>query len=1111
MWSGCKEGEANIGGVAIAVRTELITKGYVSQPTCHNNRLMSVDISENNNAITTFICCYAPTECAPSDTKQKFYEDLNRITRQVPRSNNIIVTGDMNARVGKGEDHWRNIIGSHGFGNRNENGGLLLEYCSQNDLSITNTRFQQRMIHKVTWRHPRSSQWHLLDYIVIRSSRVKDVLRCRSMRGAHCETDHIMVKACIRSTLKQKYNVKKPNKNFNIADLKSENIRKAYQEKLFCNTRDDDSVEDLWIKLKNAYMQAAEQTLSKRKNKQRDWFDKSDEEVSAALQKKQEAHQHFIENENQETRKAYRQARRVCQREIRRIKQKWWEDKTRELQRLRDENDIRGLYQGIKEIIGPTKRSLNLVKSKEGEVLKEKTDQLKRWKEHFYEVLNQENPVETIIPEFDNILGELICDDPPSTIEISRAINALKNHKSAGEDKIVAEMIKVGGDKSIQMLQSLLNKIWREKVVPQDWRDSMVVPIHKKGDKANCSNYRGISLLSVPGKVLSRILYGRLLPMADAYLREGQCGFRRERSTVDMIFSTRQLVEKSLEQNTTLCLAFIDISKAFDSVNRDILFNVLEKMSCPEVILSLLRSLHESTNARVRVDGDFSEPFQVTTGVRQGCVLAPLLFLLYIHCIIFNTMSDADVGVHICHRSDSNLFNKRNLKAKTKVQTSKIQDLMFADDCALTAKNPEDLQNLLNAFVMAAEKFGLKVNIQKTEIMFINCPPHNITIGQEVLKEVESFKYLGSYISNNGSLDKEIENRISAASSAFGRLYYRVWKPHHLSLKTKLSIYETTVLSTLLYSSECWTTLKHHLRKLNGFHIRCLKSILKITWRDYVPNEEVLRKSEMMAIEDIIRQRRLRWAGHLSRMPEDRIAHRIAFAELREGHRGRHKPKQRWTDTLKADLKALHINHNTWRELATDRNTWRTKVKSICTELHQEKIKTAVTLRTEKKRSEENLEWQCPLCSFKRQGVRARQYVLSHISQKHPREPSPETTQDPLTCRICNLKCKSKSGLSCHMRIIHQDRGDTSRRPIKTMNTHDPGLATTSTPQNEPPQSPNMQSQSSQLNLSPPDDRSCPVCRRTCKSRAGLKIHMRNNQQCRQLLERSIIGNDAGS
>lgn len=159
------------------------------------------------------------------------------------------------------------------------------------------------------------------------------------------------------------------------------------------------------------------------------------------------------------------------------------------------------------------------------------------------------NPVETNIPEFNiTLLSQTISDEPPSMVEISKAISPLKNHKSSGEDKIVAEMIKAGGDKSIQMLQTLLSKIWREKAVPQDWRDSMVIPIHKKGDKTNCSNYRGISLISVPGKMLSRILHSRLLPLADDYLREGQCGFRRERSTIDMIFSTRQLLEKSLEQ-----------------------------------------------------------------------------------------------------------------------------------------------------------------------------------------------------------------------------------------------------------------------------------------------------------------------------------------------------------------------------------------------------------------------------------------------------------------------------------------------------------------------------------------------------------------------------------
>lgn len=98
--------------------------------------------------------------------------------------------------------------------------------------------------------------------------------------------------------------------------------------------------------------------------------------------------------------------------------------------------------------------------------------------------------------------------------------------------------------------------------------------------------------------------------------------------------------------------------------------------------------------------------------------------------------------------------------------------------------------------------------LQKTEIMFVNCQPQNISVGEESLKVVEDFKYLGSYINKRGDMKKEIENRISAASTAFGQLYHRVWKSHELTLKTKLSIYETVVISTLLYSAECWTTIR---------------------------------------------------------------------------------------------------------------------------------------------------------------------------------------------------------------------------------------------------------------------------------------------------------------
>lgn len=141
---------------------------------------MSINIAgEKQHAI--FICCYAPTLVADNQTKQRFYEQLKRHIDQVPNTNNIIIAGDMDARIGKGEDNWKHIIGNHGIGQRNENGQLLLELCAEKNLHIANTRFKPKNMHKVTWKHPRSREWHILDYIIVRSNNIRDVLRCRRM------------------------------------------------------------------------------------------------------------------------------------------------------------------------------------------------------------------------------------------------------------------------------------------------------------------------------------------------------------------------------------------------------------------------------------------------------------------------------------------------------------------------------------------------------------------------------------------------------------------------------------------------------------------------------------------------------------------------------------------------------------------------------------------------------------------------------------------------------------------------------------------------------------------------------------------------------------------
>lgn len=289
--------------------------------------------------------------------------------------------------------------------------------------------------------------------------------------------------------------------------------------------------------------------------------------------------------------------------------------------------------------------------------------------------------------------------------------------------------------------------------------------------------------------------------------------------------------------------------------------------------------------------------------------------------------------------------------------------------------------------------------------------------------------------------------------------------------------------------------------------MRCLRTTLKISWRDYIPNEIILERSNMLNIEDLVQNRRLRWLGHVSRMQEDRLPHKIVFSELKSGQRARCKPKRRWTDVVKQDMKLLGINTITWRETASNREEWRRVVRGLIDSNHNKKVEKAKNTREERHIIEENFEWNCPLCSFKRQGRQGRQYVMSHITQKHPISEPVNTSLDPLACRHCQTTTKSKAGMTSHMRHKHPDiPQDNSRKPIKT-----PLLpaSSTITSTQETSSSISPQSNSSDPTPSPtnPDNLTCPACSRKCQNRAGLKAHMRN-KICSRQLESGIIGYD---
>ena len=198
-------------------------------------------------------------------------------------------------------------------------------------------------------------------------------------------------------------------------------------------------------------------------------------------------------------------------------------------------------------------------------------------------------------------------------------------------------MLKNEEEAIIDWLLEILQEVWRTKQLPSEWKKSILVPLHKK-DRRVCDNYRGISLLSIPGKVLSLVLLDRLKTIIDLQLMEAQCGFRKGRGTVDRIWATRQIIERATEYQDTVHLGFVDLTKAYDSVDHSAYITILKQYRVPQQLIDIIKELYTGTWCCVRIAEGTSEDFEVKTGVRQGCVLSPLLFKCFMDRIVREAM-----------------------------------------------------------------------------------------------------------------------------------------------------------------------------------------------------------------------------------------------------------------------------------------------------------------------------------------------------------------------------------------------------------------------------------------------------------------------------------------
>jgi hypothetical protein len=984
----------------------------------------------------TVIAVYSPIN---PQTKQmgeecdKFYADLQDAINNVSSNDMLIVMGDLNARVGqnqqKRQQHViRSSVGPFTVDIENENGTRLIDFCEINNILISNTFFKHKLIHQTSWMHPRNKIWHMIDYTLVNKkfrSSVEDVRMLRRAAGV-IGTDHHLMRIKIRMHLKsRRKNVNPKIMKVDSTKLKDDKLLEAFQKDL-CDIIND--AKDDTISIDKRYELFVSQIKEKakyhfpidksRNRKRKEWLTT---DILNVLDEKSRA---FIEWQNNRGSKSeskyhknYKRLRKIAKIMTEHRQEEYWDEVCEDIERSIRNNDPATAFSIIRRLKGGSRRVENLpVQDRSGKLLVNTKDTLKRWREFFSESLNvcssvDQNLIDQIQIRTLSITEEHRQNALPSIEEVRKAINQMKSRKAPGTDEVTIDILKAGGEPVIRWLFNLFTDVWKNEQMVKEWSVATLIKLYKnKGDKKICDNYRGIALLNTTSKIFSRIILNRIQDLVDHQLHEIQSGFRPNRSTIDQIFTLKMTMEKRREFNKPLVMCFIDIAKAYDSVNRELLWKVCLSYGISEKLVNLLKMLYKDSIAKVKINDEMSDSFETKTGVMQGGIPSPILFNILFDFIIKKVIDEAAIsGVKFSYGSDD-FFHGQSEKHID----FHLLALLYADDLVVMCDKATDLEKFIRSFEKVTQEFGLTMSIKKTCLMSlqqlkedqnrkvlkgqnINHKNIDINIRNQKIETVDSFTYLGCTITKDQRQDTELSVRLAKAAKAFNMLRYSIWNRKSVSITGRLRIFRACILPVLLYGSETWSLTKKQEQRVITFYSRCLRTIIGVNLGDRLSNETLLDITGQSRIENIIRRNRLRWFGHVNRAANrdgrPSLTKKTMFAyfhnEKRPSNMGR---SNRWEDKVLKDIDELHIRN--WRKTTLDRSRWREAInqdvhvkpahKNIKNVVYEYKQHAARRRKTELAAStglirykvteilvKENNRYKCPGCSrhFKSQGI----------------------------------------------------------------------------------------------------------------------------------------------
>ena len=383
--------------------------------------------------------------------------------------------------------------------------------------------------------------------------------------------------------------------------------------------------------------------------------------------------------------------------------------------------------------------------------------------------------------------AQSILNGQISVQEISTALSSLKNGKSSSEDMICNEILKTLSTTNIQLLCKVFNSCLDTGTYP--WNNSIVTPLHKKGDRENPDNYRAIAVSSTIGKLFSTIMLNRIIEFKNKYKPDpiNQLGFAKGAQTYDHILTLNTITSKYKKLKVPVYAVFVDFRKAFDSVCREALFLKLAKLGITGKTFNVLKHMYKNSTGQMKLSGFISEKFDINKGTEQGHPLSPDLFKIYIR----------DLSPQLEHDNCPKLMNQL------------ISHLLWADDLILLALDPKTLQKQLDTLNNFCLEWGVEINANKTKLMkfnarFENCQPVPLKIGNHFLEEVDSYCYLGIEVHKSGSFTNARTELKKKAMRALYAMKSSINKSK-LSFRSLTTLFDGLIKPIVLYGAPIYT------------------------------------------------------------------------------------------------------------------------------------------------------------------------------------------------------------------------------------------------------------------------------------------------------------------